>query len=77
MKITMAHGSGGKTSAELMSSVFGKHFKNSVLDKMEDAAVLEISGKSPSAPIPLWLHRWNLKAEILASCVFAEQSMIY
>lgn len=45
MKITMAHGSGGKTSAELMSSVFGKHFKNSVLDKMEDAAVLEISGK--------------------------------
>ena len=45
MKITMAHGSGGKTSAELMSDVFGKHFKNSVLDKMEDAAVLEIHGK--------------------------------
>ena len=45
MKITMAHGSGGKTSAELMSSVFGKHFKNSILDKMEDAAVLEVSGK--------------------------------
>lgn len=45
MKITMAHGSGGKTSAELMSSVFGRHFKNSILDKMEDAAVLEISGK--------------------------------
>lgn len=44
MKITMAHGSGGKTSAELMSSVFGKHFKNSVLDRMEDAAVLDISG---------------------------------
>lgn len=45
MKITMAHGSGGKTSAELMSSVFGKHFKNSVLDRMEDAAVLNINGK--------------------------------
>lgn len=45
MKITMAHGSGGKTSAELMERVFGKHFKNSVLDKMEDAAVLEIKGK--------------------------------
>lgn len=45
MKITMAHGSGGKTSAELMSSIFGKHFKNSVLDKMEDAAVLELNGK--------------------------------
>lgn len=45
MKITMAHGSGGKTSAELMSGVFGRHFKNSILDKMEDAAVLDISGK--------------------------------
>lgn len=45
MKITMAHGSGGKTSAELMSSIFGKYFKNSVLDKMEDAAVLELNGK--------------------------------
>lgn len=46
MKITMAHGSGGKTSAELMSSIFGKHFKNSVLDKLEDAAVLELNGKA-------------------------------
>lgn len=45
MKITMAHGSGGKSSAELMKSVFGKYFKNDVLDKMEDAAVLQINGK--------------------------------
>lgn len=45
MKITMAHGSGGKASAELMQQIFGKHFKNSILDKMEDAAVLEVSGK--------------------------------
>ena len=45
MKITMAHGSGGKSSAELMKAVFGKYFKNDILDKMEDAAVLEISGK--------------------------------
>lgn len=45
MKITMAHGSGGKSSAELMKSVFGKYFKNDVLDKMEDAAVLNVSGK--------------------------------
>lgn len=45
MKITMAHGSGGKSSAELMEAVFGKYFKNDILDKMEDAAVLEISGK--------------------------------
>lgn len=45
MKITMAHGSGGKSSAELMSDIFGKHFKNDILDKMEDAAVLNVAGK--------------------------------
>lgn len=45
MKITMAHGSGGKSSAQLMSDIFGKHFKNQVLDKMEDAAVLNVNGK--------------------------------
>ena len=46
MKITMAHGSGGRTSAELMEAVFVKHFKNPILDKMEDAAVLELHGKA-------------------------------
>ena len=45
MKITMAHGSGGKSSAQLMSDIFGKHFENQVLDRMEDAAVLEVSGR--------------------------------
>ena len=45
MKITMAHGSGGKSSAQLMSDIFGKYFKNQVLDRMEDAAVLEVSGR--------------------------------
>lgn len=45
MKITMAHGSGGKSSAELMGDIFGKHFRNQVLDKMEDAAVLSVGGK--------------------------------
>ena len=41
----MAHGSGGKSSAQLMSDIFGKHFKNQILDRMEDAAVLEVSGR--------------------------------
>ncbi len=45
MKITMAHGSGGKSSAQLMSDIFGKYFKNDILDRMEDAAVLEVSGR--------------------------------
>ena len=42
MKITMAHGSGGKSSAELMKAVFAKYFKNDILDRMEDAAVLNV-----------------------------------
>ena len=45
MKINMSHGSGGKASAELMKDIFGKYFSNDVLNKMEDAAVLEINGK--------------------------------
>ena len=42
MKITMAHGSGGKSSAQLMKDIFGKHFENEVLARMEDAAVLDL-----------------------------------
>ena len=38
----MAHGSGGKSSAQLMKDIFGKHFSNEVLAKMEDAAVLDL-----------------------------------
>ena len=45
MKINMSHGSGGKASAELMKDIFGKYFSNEVLNKMEDAAVLELSGR--------------------------------
>ena len=40
--IALSHGSGGKDSAELMESIFAKHFSNEVLDRMEDAAVLDI-----------------------------------
>ena len=42
MKITTAHGGGGKLMTELISSVFLRHFKNSTLDALEDAAVLSI-----------------------------------
>ncbi|HWQ77518.1 MAG TPA: hydrogenase expression/formation protein HypE [Anaerovoracaceae bacterium] len=45
MRISMSHGSGGKASADLMRDIFGKYFSNSVLNKMEDAAVLELHGK--------------------------------
>lgn len=42
MKITMAHGSGGNDSKELMREIFGKHFSNDVLDRMEDAAAIDM-----------------------------------
>lgn len=40
MKITMAHGSGGKATSELISNIFSKKFSNPVLAKMEDSAVV-------------------------------------
>lgn len=45
MKIDISYGSGGKSTSELISTVFAKHFDNEYLNKMEDAAVLQISGK--------------------------------
>ncbi|MCM1307553.1 MAG: hydrogenase expression/formation protein HypE [Butyrivibrio sp.] len=41
MKITLAHGSGGRATAELVEGVFAKKFSNPELDKMEDCAVLD------------------------------------
>ena len=40
MKITMAHGSGGKATSELISEIFAKNFNDPVLDRMEDSAVV-------------------------------------
>lgn len=40
MKITLTHGSGGKATGELITSVFAKHFGNEILNKMEDSAVV-------------------------------------
>ena len=43
MKINMSHGSGGKATSELISSIFAKHFSNEILNKMEDSAVVTSS----------------------------------
>lgn len=40
MKITLAHGSGGKSTSELINAVFAKHFSNPILNMMEDSAVV-------------------------------------
>lgn len=45
MIITMAHGSGGAATSELIDEIFVKAFDNKVLTEMEDSAVVEGSGK--------------------------------
>ena len=45
MKITMAHGSGGRETGQLIREIFEANFHNEVLDKMEDSAVVEGSGR--------------------------------
>lgn len=45
MKITLAHGSGGNATSELIDAVFAKEFHNPVLDQMEDSAVVPGSAK--------------------------------
>lgn len=42
--IILSHGSGGKLSQELFQQIFNKHFKNPVLDKRTDSAVLAFAG---------------------------------
>lgn len=40
MKITLAHGSGGQSTSELIDKVFAKYFSNPILNMMEDSAVV-------------------------------------
>jgi len=39
--VTIAHGNGGEENNELIKNIFYKHFKNEILEKSEDAAVIE------------------------------------
>lgn len=45
MKITAAHGAGGKATGELISTIFKKHFGNEILNRMEDAAAVPAGGR--------------------------------
>ncbi|MDR2131844.1 MAG: hydrogenase expression/formation protein HypE [Clostridiales Family XIII bacterium] len=57
MKITAAHGSGGLDSALLVRDIFGKHFSDPVLARLEDAAVLDLpaalAGAGATAGLPV------------------------
>jgi hydrogenase expression/formation protein HypE len=44
-KILLAHGSGGRLAHELIESTFLKMFNNPLLDKLDDSAVFELSGR--------------------------------
>src|ERR1700733_14661619 len=43
-QIVLGHGSGGKLTADLIDQIFLPAFKNPVLDKLDDQAVLTING---------------------------------
>ena len=45
MKITMAHGSGGRSTSQLITGIFEKNFNNDILSRMEDSAVVAGSGR--------------------------------
>lgn len=45
MKITLAHGSGGLATTELINDIFAEKFSNPVLDMMEDSAVVDGAAK--------------------------------
>jgi len=47
-KILLGHGSGGKLSHDLISSLFVKYFNNPYLDKQTDSAVIDIGKNSLS-----------------------------
>lgn len=40
-QVTLAHGNGGEENGELISKIFFRHFKNDILARSEDAAVID------------------------------------
>ena len=43
-QIVLGHGSGGKLTADLIDKIFLPAFRNPVLDKLDDQAVLTVGG---------------------------------
>jgi len=46
MKITLAYGGGGEETNKLIKELFYKNFSNEILERAEDAAVININGKT-------------------------------
>ena len=45
-KITLAYGGGGEETNKLIKELFYENFKNDILIKAEDAAVINLNGKT-------------------------------
>jgi len=46
MKLTLAYGGGGEETNKLINGLFYKYFSNPILESAEDAAVVELNGKT-------------------------------
>ena len=44
-EVTLAMGNGGEENSELIRQIFYKYFKNDILERSEDSAVLEVNRK--------------------------------
>jgi hydrogenase expression/formation protein HypE len=71
--ITLAHGNGGQENNELITQVFYKAFKNDILSKSEDAAVIEdgsLAFSTDSFTVsPLFFNGANIgKLSICGTC---------
>lgn len=44
-RVTMAHGTGGRMTQQLIGKVFGERFSNPILDRMNDAALLRLGNE--------------------------------
>ncbi len=44
-QVLLSHGGGGEETQKLIKGLFFKYFKNPILEKMEDASILDIKGK--------------------------------
>ncbi|HEX2988825.1 MAG TPA: hydrogenase expression/formation protein HypE, partial [Chloroflexota bacterium] len=65
-RLLLAHGSGGKLSAELIQEVFVPAFGNPALARMDDSAILPLPREAANPPLPLGEGRGEGKAPRLA-----------
>ena len=75
MEITLAHGSGGAATGELIRTVFAKAFDNPILRQMDDSAVVPGAGSWLLPQTALWCDPCFSPAVTLAAWRCAAPSM--